>query len=128
MENALARYGATFTWMMNTRTYLRISAVIMVVVFAGCMGAAPAAEQPDSTTSPYSGQVLAVTEIPKSDVTDASNTSKVEFSALTPAHQEEFRSALDSDVRNPSAWDDGTDIEYVHYNETWYSVQIHIVN
>ena len=110
------------------RTYLRISAVVMVVVFAGCMRAAPAAEQPEPTTSPYAGQVLAVTEVPKSDVTDESNTSKVAFDALRPAHQEEFRSALDSDVRNPSAWNDGTDIEYVRYNETWYSVLVHIVN
>ncbi len=114
--------------MTQTRTYICVGAVVLLVVFAGCMGAAPAAEQSDPTTAPFAGPVLAVTDVPINDVIDAPNSSKAQFGTLTAAYQAEFRSALESDVRNPTSWEDSTDIEYVHYNGTWYSVQVHIVN
>lgn len=113
--------------MVETRIPSSALGVVIILVLAGCLGWGPVVEESSPTPSPFAGPVLAVTEVPQSDVTSAPNTSMAQYESLDAGQQAEFREALASDVRNPTAWEDGTDIEYVYYNGTWYSAQVHIV-
>lgn len=111
---------------MKRRDVLATAGSVGIVAVAGCMEGSSAAKPSNIMTSQSSGIVLSVTEIPQSDVTGASNSTKARFETLTTAQQQEFRSARKSDVRNPTSWRSGTDIEYVYYNGSWYSIQVQI--
>ncbi|WP_353635491.1 hypothetical protein ABSL23_15705 (plasmid) [Halobacterium sp. NMX12-1] len=106
-----------------------VAAITAAALLAGCTTAPTADPSTSAQTQTFSGVVLTVDEVVREDrVANASNASKANFSALIPARQAEFQEALNHEVSHPETWDAGTEIEYVHYNGTWYTIQTPIVN
>lgn len=101
--------------------------LLLLATAAGCLGLTPAGA-PGETTPTDSGPVLTVTNANQTVAEDAPSSEKGQFEALDGDRQDEFVRALNHDVEDPTAWSDGTDIQYVHYEGTWYSVQVVIVN
>ena len=101
-------------------------AVALLLMSSGCIGAS---EIPNSTATETlePGAYLSVTEVPDEDAKSASEEERAEFSNLSEAKQDEFLTALNESTVKATAWESGTEITYVHYKESWYSVEVHIV-
>ena len=99
-----------------------------LVLLAGCLGGMPDDGSDASTTPTLSGSVLTVNMASEEAIEQAPASTKASFDALTADQQDELQSALEHDVEHPTAWDSGSDIEYVRYNGSWYTVEVHIVN
>jgi len=107
---------------------LAIAAPLALVVLAGCLGGAPSdgSQAPNPTTS--SGEVLVVTKANGTRAARQPAETRADFRNLSADRQDEFLAALEDDVRNPSQWGPGTDVEYVRYDGTWYWVTVVIEN
>jgi len=101
---------------------------VAFVVLAGCLGgpAQRGSEAPNTTTS--SGEVLVVTTANQTRAEQRPADVKAHFRNLSADRQDEFLAALEDDVRDPSQWGPGTDVEYVRYEGTWYWVTVVIEN
>ena len=105
-----------------------VVALIGLVAVAGCLGSPPQSGSAAPTTAPPSGEVLTVSKANQTRAAGQPAASKADFSELSADRQDEFVSALEEDVQEPTAWDPGTDIEYVRYEGTWYWVTVVVVN
>ena len=105
-----------------------VVALLALVAVAGCVGTSPQSGSAAPTTAPPSGEVLTVSKADQTRAAEQPAAAKANFSELSADRQDEFVSALEEDVREPTAWGPGTDIEYVRYDGTWYFVTVVIVN
>jgi len=86
-------------------------------------------EKPSSTATETlePGAYLSVTQVPDEDAKSVPEEERAAFRNLSEAKQDEFLTALNQSDVKATAWESGTEITYVHYNESWYSVEVHIV-
>ncbi|MFB6198281.1 MAG: hypothetical protein ABEI52_08460 [Halobacteriaceae archaeon] len=109
---------------MQAKLVLLASALLLVS--AGCVGVS---ENPNSTATETlePGAYVSVTEVPDEYAESATEEEKAVFSNLSEPKQDEFLAALNQSNVKATAWESGTEIRYVHYEESWYSVEVHIV-
>ena len=105
-----------------------VAAFLGLTVVAGCLGSPPQSGSAAPTTAPPSGEVLTVSKANQTRAAQQPSAAKADFSELPADRQDEFVSALEEDVREPTAWGPGTDVEYVRYEGRWYWVTVVIVN
>ena len=103
-------------------------ALLGLTVVGGCLGSPPQSGSAALTTAPPSGEVLTVSKANQTRAEQQPAAVKANFSELSADRQDEFVSALEDDVREPTAWSPGTDVEYVRYEGTWYWVTVVVVN
>lgn len=112
---------------VEERRPVAVAVLLGLVVVAGCLGGPDqsGSAAPDTTTS---GEVLTVSRANQTAAALAPNATTAPFDALAADHQDEFLAALESDVRDPTAWGPGTDVEYVRYEGTWCWVTVVVEN
>jgi len=114
--------------MVHAKRLLTLLAVGCLVSGAGCAVLSPADTSDRSTTTRFAGKVLVVEFANQTAPANASPSTTATFENLSDAKRDEFLTALDHDLRRPDAWDVGTDIRYVRYEGTWYSLHLVFVN
>lgn len=113
--------------MVGRRT-LAVVSLVTLAALAGCLGGLQTSGSNAPNTTTFSGEVLTVSKANQTRAAQQPAAVKANFSALGADRQDEFVSALEGDVRDPTAWGPGTDVEYVRYEGTWYWVSVVIVN
>lgn len=113
--------------MLDEPRPVAVAVLLGLVVAAGCLGGPSqgGSAAPETTAS---GEVLTVSRANGTAAERAPNATTTSFDALSADRQDEFLAALDDDVRDPTAWGPGTDVEYVRYEGTWYWVTVVVEN
>lgn len=128
---------------MRRRSTLVVALVVVSVVFAGCTGTqggpgttperSTTVQDPERTTTddPQAGdQLVSVSAVNASVVTEVNASKKASFSALGDAKQDVFLDAYDCSCnveQTAFSFHDDDQVEYVNYDDQWYFVRVTIV-
>ena len=115
--------------MIRIRRLAVVAAILVTLaVLAGCLGGPTQSGSAAPTTAEPSGEVLVVSKANQTRARAQPASRKARFDELSADRRDEFLGALSEDVREPSQWGPGTDVQYVRYEGTWYFVTVVIEN